>query len=164
MVRLGVFSVLPGLWLENALPVGFVKGLSLHVGGDLRVGGAYLANGFPGLPEQFPGLSAGVGAVVAGAAVRVVEEVLPIGVDDGEVAVIVKHLKNHNGVASPCRTTCTVCGDAPFIYSTISIESSGILPLLHAAFSHGMMRRMEASIMPPKGRLGLAICAMGTAR
>ena len=25
----------------------------------------------------------------------------------------VKHLKNRNSVASPCRTTCTVCGDAP---------------------------------------------------
>ena len=82
VVRLGVFSVLPGLWLENALPVGFVKGLYLHVGG------AHLAHGFPGLPEQFPGLSTGVGAVVAGAAVRVVEEVLPVGIDDGEVAVI----------------------------------------------------------------------------
>ena len=27
--------------------------------------------------------------------------------------VIVKHLKNRNGVVSPCRTTCTVYGDAP---------------------------------------------------
>ena len=37
VVRLGIFSVLPGLWLEDALPVGFVKGLCLHVGGDLGV-------------------------------------------------------------------------------------------------------------------------------
>ena len=88
VVRLGIFSVLPRLWLENALPVGFVKGLCLHVGGDLRVGGAHLAHGFPSLPEQFPGLFTGVGAVVADAAVRVVEEVLPVGIDDGEVAVI----------------------------------------------------------------------------
>ena len=35
--------------------------------------------------------------------------------------VIVKHLKNRNGVASPCRTTCTVCGDAP-CYAFLSIQ------------------------------------------
>ena len=35
--------------------------------------------------------------------------------------IIVKHLKNHNGVASPCRTTCTVCGDAP-CYAFLSIQ------------------------------------------
>ncbi len=34
---------------------------------------------------------------------------------------IVKHLKNRNGVASPCRTTCTVCGDAP-CYAFLSIQ------------------------------------------
>nr|WP_314383820.1 hypothetical protein [uncultured Cardiobacterium sp.] len=36
-------------------------------------------------------------------------------------AFIVKHLKNRNGVASPCRTTCTVCGDAP-CYAFLSIQ------------------------------------------
>ena len=35
--------------------------------------------------------------------------------------IIVKHLKNHNGVASPCRTTCTVCGDEP-CYAFLSIQ------------------------------------------
>ena len=35
--------------------------------------------------------------------------------------IIVKHLKNRNGVASPCRTTCTVCGDAP-CYAFLSIQ------------------------------------------
>ena len=34
---------------------------------------------------------------------------------------IVKHLKNRNSVASPCRTTCTVCGDAP-CYAFLSIQ------------------------------------------
>ena len=36
-------------------------------------------------------------------------------------AFIVKHLKNRNDVASPCRTTCTVCGDAP-CYAFLSIQ------------------------------------------
>ena len=36
-------------------------------------------------------------------------------------ADIVKHLENRNGVASPCRTTCTVCGDAP-CYAFLSIQ------------------------------------------
>ncbi|EHM49589.1 hypothetical protein HMPREF9080_03029 [Cardiobacterium valvarum F0432] len=36
-------------------------------------------------------------------------------------AAIVKHLENRNGVASPCRTTCTVCGDAP-CYAFLSIQ------------------------------------------
>ena len=34
---------------------------------------------------------------------------------------MVKHLKNRNGVASPCRTICTVCGDAP-CYAFLSIQ------------------------------------------
>ena len=36
-------------------------------------------------------------------------------------ADIVKHLKNRNGVAPPCRTTCTVCGGAP-CYAFLSIQ------------------------------------------
>ena len=46
---------------------------------------------------------------------------------------IVKHLKNRNGVASPCRTTCTVCGDAPcyafylFNYIVVSNRNDTVL-------------------------------------
>ena len=40
---------------------------------------------------------------------------------EGRILSIVKKLKNRNGVASPCRTTCTVCGDAP-CYAFLSIQ------------------------------------------
>ncbi|EHM54178.1 hypothetical protein HMPREF9080_01428 [Cardiobacterium valvarum F0432] len=36
-------------------------------------------------------------------------------------SIMVKHLKNRNGVAPTFRTTCTVCGGAP-CYAFLSIQ------------------------------------------
>ena len=58
---------------------------------------------------------------------------------------IVKHLKNRNGVASPCRTTCTVCGDAPgYAFLSIQLYMPLIFLLTPVAFSHGCYNRCAA--------------------
>ena len=57
---------------------------------------------------------------------------------------IVKHLKNRNGVASPCRTTCTVCGDAP-CYAFLSIQ-------LYLQTTTHRARRGDRTLRPRAGR------------
>ena len=97
-----------------------------------------------------------------------------------QVPVIVKHLKNRNGVASPCRTTCTVCGDA-HCYAFLSIQlyrlhlSISLYPPAKSVRRVGQHRRTTRHVRhttansptvapaPPRGSLtepGAMMCGM----